>query len=272
MTEPHRDPARLVAGILIPLVVATSVIIAAPVRAHELEPINTEFALPVHFVIWDSTISVVDEGHSRLYGMPGFGLEAPINDRAQFEVALPFLVRDSDMGADGASLGDLELGFRYRLAAADADGVMPDIGLNVELGMPTGDAAKQLGGEAWEVAIGAFASKAVGRSLLFANVSYAAEVPRDAEEPRENLIEFATAAVYSVNETLHPTVELFGEWNTSLEETEAFLAPELIVSVADDWEAKAAVPVGLTDTSSDIGVQLQLTHIFDHGHGNEHMH
>lgn len=248
------------------LITTLSLILAGPALAHDWEPINTEYAPPVAFIVWDTTFSAFDAADGTRYSVPALGLEAPVGERTQFEVGIPVLAFDPEVGSGDTNFGDLEFGLRHQLLAEEIGGSLPDVDLNFELGVPTGDAASGLGGEAWEGAVGIFLTKHVGDATLFGNFSYAAEIPREATAQRENLFEFATATVWALNDRFRPTVEFFGEVNATEEETEAFVAPEMLVSLNDSWELKGAVPLGLTGSSSDVGAQVQLTYIFGHGH------
>jgi hypothetical protein len=65
--------------------------------------------------------------------------------------------------------------------------------------------------------------------------------------------------MYELNEKLNAVLEVFGnhDFNSSL--TEMSVAPELIYSMGEHWELKAAVPLGTTSSTPDVGVQFRVT-------------
>lgn len=231
------------------------------VLAHEKEPINTEYAPPVEALVFHVTGSGFERQGGTLFTLPGFALEAPILPAMQFEAGIPILRFAPDEGDGHTNFGDLEIGLRRQLVPESGEGAIPDLDVNVELGIPTGDRSAGLGGEAWEAAIGLFLTKHSGKSVWFGNFSYVAEIPRESDTERENLFDFAVAAVHSVSDRLHPTLELFGEWNVTDDETQAFVAPELLFTLNGGWELKAGVPIGITDATADVGFQIRLTYL-----------
>jgi hypothetical protein len=228
--------------------------------AHEKEPINTEFAPPVEAPIFHFTASRFATTEGTLLTLPALSMEAPIGPRIQFELGIPILRSEPNNGDATTNFGDVGFGLRYQLVPEHRRGILPDIDVNFEMSLPTGDRTAGLGGEAWESSVGVFLTKYVGHSILFGNFSYAGEIPRDDTE-RENHFEFATAMVHSVSGHVHPTVELFGDRNATEGTTEAYAAPEVIFTLPKGWEVKAAVPIGLTATSDDYGVQVKLSYL-----------
>lgn len=240
--------------------------------AHEKEPINTEFAPPVEAPIFDFTGSRLVQSDGALLTIPAMSMEAPLGPRAQFELGIPILRSDPDQGDATTNFGDIGFGLRYQLVPEHHHGKRPDIDVNFEISLPTGDRTAGLGGDAWESSLGLFLTKYVGRSILFGNFSYAAEIPREVDAERENHFEFATAMVYSVSGHVHPTFELFGHRNATEGTTEAYAAPEIIFTLPKGWEVKAAVPVGLTGTSDDYGVQIELSYLMHFARHDPHDH
>lgn len=225
-------------------------------QAHKYEPINTEYAHPVEVFILEVTPQMFNLANGdKFYLLPKVGIEMPLTGWSQIEVSVPYLLLDPAESRSLNGLGDLELGFRALLPTPEG---IPTLGANFEVGAPTGDSGDELAGEATELAAGLFATQELTRATLFGNFSYAAEFPKQ-EDGHENILEYAMAAVFHLNRFLYPTVELFGESNITEEETELFLAPEVIFNLGQRTEAKVALPIGLTDSSPDWGVQFQFT-------------
>ena len=178
-------------------------------------------------------------------------------------MSIPYLLLDTPGSPLRNGLGDVELGFRTSLVKPKAG---PHLALNFEVGAPTGDSSEGLAGQGTEVAMGLFATKMLDRSILFGNFSYAAEFPKG-DGDRENILEYSTAVVFPTRHLFHPALELVGESNLTEGETEIFLAPEIILSPGERLELKAAVPIGLTRSTPNWGVQFQIT-LFLHGRGS----
>ena len=240
---------------------ATTVIVLcfAPAQAHRYEPINTEYAPPVEILTLDITPQYLSLGDgSDFYLVPEIGIEMPLTNWAQLEVSIPYLVLDPPSSSSKNGIGDLKLAFRG-LLPGERPG--PSLAHNFELGSPTGDRQEELGGEATELSIGLFGTQDLSRAILFGNFSYAAHFPKGGRS-RQNILEYSTAAVFHAGHLFHPAVELFGESNLTEDETELFLAPELILHLNNRTELKWALPIGLTDSSPNWGLQFQLTIFF----------
>ena len=223
---------------------------------HKYEPINTEYAPPVEIFILDLTPQYFDVSESEdLYVLPRIGLEIPIATWSQMEVSVPYLLLHPSGSQSRKGFGDLKLGFRTFLPKPSRG---PILAFNLELLAPTGDSQDHLAGKATEVSAGLFATQELRRTLLFGNLSYAAEFPKE-EHHHENLLEYAAAAVFHLNRFLHPTVEIFGDSNLTVGRTELFLAPEMIIDLTPRLELKWALPIGLTNSSPDWGLQFQFT-------------
>ncbi len=179
----------------------------------------------------------------------------PLTHWSQLEVSIPYLLLDSPGSPRRNGLGDVELGFRTHLVKPKTG---PHLALNFEVGAPIGDSRKGLAGQGTELAMGLFATKMLDRSILFGNFSYAAEIPKG-DGDRENILEYSTAAVFPTRHLFHPALELVGESNLTEGETEIFLAPQIILSPGKRLELKAAVPIGLTHSTPNWGVQFQIT-------------
>ena len=225
-------------------------------EGHKYEPINSEYASPVEIFILDISPQYfnLSEGQD-FYVIPSIGIEMPLTGWSQFEISIPYLLLNEPGRDSRQGLGDLELGFRALLPQPRQG---PTLALNLEVVTPTGDSKDELGGEATEVAFGLFTTQQFSRSILFGNFSYAAEFPKE-EDHHENILEYSTAAVLHTGGFLHPTLEFFGESNLTEGETDAFLAPEVILDLGRHTELKWALPIGLTSSSADWGVQFQLT-------------
>ena len=225
-------------------------------QAHKYEPINAEYAPPVEIFILDITPQYLNlrEGHD-FNLIPEIGIEIPLTAWSQMEVSVPYLRLDPPGTEARNGFGDLKFGFRAGLPKFKKT---PMLALSFEVVAPTGDSQDGLAGEATEFATGLFATQQFDRGIVFANFSYAAEFPKE-EDHRENILEYAIAAVFHAGRLFHPTVEFFGESNLTEGETEAFLAPELILNVSHRSELKWALPIGLTDSSPNWGFQFQLT-------------
>ncbi len=225
-------------------------------QAHKYEPINTEYASPVEEFTLELTPQMFNLANGdKFYLLPEVGIEMPLTGWSHIEVSVPYLLLDPAESRSLNGLGDLELGFRALLPMPEGS---PILGANFEVGAPTGDNGDGLAGEATELAAGLFATQELRRATLFGNFSYAAEFPKE-EDGHENILEYAMAAVFHLNRFLSPTVELFGESNMTSDETELFLAPEVIFNVHQRTEAKVSLPIGLTDSSPDWGIQIQFT-------------
>ncbi|MDA2926468.1 transporter [Acidobacteria bacterium AH-259-G07] len=225
-------------------------------QGHKYEPINTEYAPPVEVFILDITPQYFNLSEGRgFYFIPEIGMEMPLTTWSQIEISIPYLRLDPPGSDSRNGLGDLQLGFRALLPKPRQG---PILSLNFEVLTPTGDSQDELAGEAIEVAVGLFTTQEFARGVLFGNFSYAAEFPKE-EDHHDNILEYSTAAVFHAGRLLHPTLEFFGESNLTERETEVFLAPEIILNLTPRTELKWALPIGLTGSSADWGLQFQLT-------------
>ena len=65
--------------------------------------------------------------------------------------------------------------------------------------------------------------------------------------------------MYEVTEKWHSVLEVFGQHDFNSSVSQTFVAPELIYSLAEHWELKAAVPFGVTSSTPSVGLQFRLT-------------
>jgi len=60
-------------------------------------------------------------------------------------------------------------------------------------------------------------------------------------------------------------LELLGQHDFNSGETLLAIEPEGILKAGERWELKAGIPIGLTASTPDVGVQLQVTWKFGEG-------
>lgn len=222
--------------------------------AHDSEPINTDFASPLSRGTGNLNIdlqhfrSAGDEDLARLEFEYGFAR------RMQFSLGLSLARRVFAPAQSAIGAGNLSLEYRYLLAGGNEKPFA--ISINPEVEFPTGNPG--ITDRAYRAGAAIHLDAHHGDKLwLHSNWGYETPVAHFADKEKE--FHFAVAGMYEVNEKLHSVLEIFGshDFNSSL--TEAFVAPELIYSLGEHWELKAAVPLGTTSSTPHAGIQFRVT-------------
>ncbi|HTK96199.1 MAG TPA: hypothetical protein VL382_11245, partial [Terriglobales bacterium] len=230
-----------------------------PARAHDSEPINTEFAAPFTLKAGNIQFGAQWFRDGGLYEAGPMAFEYGFAPRQQFSIELPML-RSDEPGKTLVRPGNLQLGYRYLLAGGMERKFA--VSLNPSLGIPSGD--KRVAERAWTVG-GAvhLDTHLADRFFTHTNIGYETPVADFIEKEKNFFYRFA--AMYEATESFQPVLELVGEHDFHSRETRLALVPEGIVRAGEHWEIKGGIPVGLTSSTPDVGVQVQVTWKFGEG-------
>jgi len=232
-------------------------------RAHDSEPINTEFAAP--FTVKAGNLQFgaqwlkLDGGG--VYEAVPIAFEYGFARRQQIAIELPLL----RAGLPGKTLfrpGNIEVQYRYLIAGGMERKFA--LSVNPSLGIPSGD--KRVAERAWAVGGAIHLDTHLSdRFFTHMNIGYETPVANFAEKEKNFFYKFA--AMYEASERFQPVLELLGEHDFNIDGGKTHLAiePEGIWKAGARWELKAGIPVGLTASTPDVGVQVQVTWKFGEG-------
>lgn len=228
--------------------------LAAPrARAHDSEPINTEFAAPFAYKAGNLQFGAQYAHNLRSYDVANFEFEYGVWRRMQFSISAPF-TRAEDSGKTHVRPGNVEIAYRYLLAGGSEHRFA--LSINPEVTLPVGD--KRVAERAFEVG-GALHLDLHPADRLWTHLNLGYETPVARFEEKEKVFFYRAAAMYHASERLQPVLELVGEHGFHDGSTRLAVVPELIFSPNHHWELKAGVPLGATHSTPDVGFQFQLT-------------
>ena len=172
----------------------------------------------------------------------------------QFSVNMPLMRRVESAGRTVVGTGNLSLAYRYLIAGGNERTFA--VSLNPEGELPTGNHG--VADHAYTAGAAVHVDAHRGDSLwLHSNLGYETQVAHF--EEKEKNFNFALAGMYELTEKWHPVLELFGRHDFNGSITEASIAPEVIYSLGEHWELKAAVPIGMSSSTPTVGAQFRLT-------------
>lgn len=222
--------------------------------AHDSEPINTEFASPLARRTANLNLDFQHFRSSMDEDIAGFDFEYGIAQRMQFSLGVPLTRRVFAPGQSAIGGGNLSLAYRYLLTGGNEKPFA--VSINPEAEFPTGNPG--VADHAYVLGAAIHVDAHRGDKLwLHSNWGYETSVA-DFDE-KEKDFRFAVAGMYEVTERLHSVVEVFGHHDFNGSVTEMSIAPELIYSIGEHWELKAAVPLGTTSSTPPYGIQFRLT-------------
>ena len=225
---------------------------ASTASAHDSEPINTEFASPLARRTANLNFDLqhfrtgIDEPFA------GIDFEYGIAKRMQFSLGMG-VNRATEPGGSIIGAGNLELGYRFLLAGSNEKPFA--VSINPEVELPTGNPA--VAERAYSVGATINTDAHRGEFWVHSNLGY--ETPVSNFDTKEKNFTYAVAAMYEIAEKWHPTIELFGQHDYNSGATEMSVAPEIIYSIGEHWEVKAAVPLGATSDTPSVGFQFRVT-------------
>lgn len=232
-----------------------------PARAHRGEPISTEFALPFAPGTGNWKIQYEYErqgpGASE-WALPETEIEIGLFPRLQVNAGIP--LRRVDEGLDESPHifgGKLEVGARYLLLGGENHRYA--ISVQAEVEAPTGP--RELAGDAPELGAGIFVDRYLGKKFrLHSNLLWKTTV--GGQQGVERIFKYDNALVWLASRRWAPVVELNGETETATGTTRLTVQPELIFFAGHHLELKAGIPVGVTASSPDVGIRVQLAIIW----------
>ena len=198
-------------------------------RFHFSHPLITESPSPDTKVRLDYAHELFDEE------VPGtsnaIALEAEYAFVPQFSVefSLPYVFIDPTRGPAVSNLSDIEIGLKFATFALEEQGLL--VGGGIEFGIPTGNAAKNIGGEHFEIE--PFVNVAFQRERFEAVVFAIVGIPTEREEGEPLETEFASNVSFLYHAL--PALQALLEFDASAplnhgdEEVVAHLAPGLKV-------------------------------------------
>lgn len=222
-------------------------------RAHDSEPINTEFASPLARRTANLNFDLQHFRASRDEAFAGVDFEYGIASRMQFSLTMPLMRASEPGGGSILGAGNLELGYRFLLAGSNEKPFA--VSINPEVELPTGNPA--VAERAYSVGATINTDAHRGEFWVHSNLGY--ETPVSNFDTKEKNFTYAVAAMYEIAEKWHPTIELFGQHDYNSGATEMSVAPEIIYSIGEHWEVKAAVPLGATSDTPSVGFQFRVT-------------
>ena len=227
--------------------------------AHDSEPINTEFAAPFERGSGNVQTGFQYFWNTDVHDLVPMNFEYGFASRQQFSIDLPMLCAHRP-GDTLVRPGNIELAYRYLLAGGMEHKFA--VSLNPALEIPSGD--KTVAERAWGVG-GALHldTHLADRFFTHTNIGYETPVAGFVEKDKNFFYKFA--AMYEATEQFQPVVEFVGRHDFHSGLTEAALVPEGIWKAGEHWELKAGIPVGLTSSTPDVGVQVQVTWKFGEG-------
>ena len=232
---------------------AVVLLCAGVIFAHDSEPINTEFAAPFARGAGNVQLKFQHFKEAESYDLLPFEFEYGFASRQQFAIEFP-LTRRVDQDQSHIRPGNIGLSYRYLLAGDNARKF--SLSINPELELPTGD--KRVAERS--VDAGLFVhldTNLAKRFWTHTNVGYETQVAR-IDEREKNLV-YKFAAMYEARHWIQSVIELIGSHDLAAHTTEMAIVPEVIFVPDHPWEMKFGLPVGLTKSTPDIGIQLQLT-------------
>ena len=222
--------------------------------AHDSEPINTDFATPLARGTANLNFDVQHFRHATDEDIAGLDFEYGFARRMQFTLAMPVSRHMNAPGQSVIGAGNLEFQYRYLLAGGNEKPFA--ISINPEAVFPTGNPG--VADHAYSLGAALHVDAHRGDKLwLHSNWGYSTSVANFDEKEKD--FRFAVAGMYEVTEKLHSVVEVFGDHQFNGSTTQMSVAPELIYSLAEHWELKAAVPLGTASSTPSVGVQFRLT-------------
>ena len=226
---------------------------ARPLRAHDSEPINTEFAAPFAYKAGNLQFGLQYAHNLRSYDLATFEFEYGIRRRMQFSFAAP-LTRTGAAGKTYVRPGNVEIAYRYLLAGGNERRFA--LSINPQVTLPVGD--KRVAERAFEVGGALHLDTHPTRRLwTHLNLGYETPVARFAE--KEKVFFYRAAAMYHAGERLQPVLEVAGAHDFHDGSTRLAVVPEVIFAPSHRSELKAGVPLGVTRATPDAGFQFQLT-------------
>ena len=222
--------------------------------AHDSEPINTDFASPLARHSANLNFDLQHFRKSPTEDIAAVGFEYGIARRMQFSIGIPLARSVLGPGASVVGAGNLSVSYRYLLAGGNEKPFA--LSINPEAEFPTGNPG--VAGRAYTAGAAIHLDAHRGDKLwLHSNWGY--ETPVAHFDEKEKDFDFAVAGMYEMTEKLHSVIELFGQRDFNSHSTQMSVAPELIYSLGEHWELKAAVPLGATSSTPTVGVQVRVT-------------
>ena len=233
----------------------------APLSAHRLEPISTEFAAPFEPRTGGMEIGYEYERfegglHTR-HLIPEVELELGLTPRTQLSFEMPQIREKFANEPATVGGGHLEAGFRYLFAGGPLKSYA--ISINPRVEVPSGN--RRIAGDATEVGLFLHFDKAVNeRVVLHGNYGWSSTI--GGSEPPERLFRYHSAAVFRASLRWNPVLEILGSTDTARGRTELAIQPEVIFWAGPHLELKFGMPFGLTEASPRIGARAQIAIIF----------
>ncbi len=222
--------------------------------AHDSEPINTDFATPLVRGTANLNFDLQHFRNAADEDIAGLDFEYGLARRMQFTLAMPVSRHVNASGQSVVGAGNLEFQYRYLLAGSNEKPFA--ISINPEAEFPTGNSA--VTDRAYSLGAALHFDAHRGDKLwLHSNWGYSTSVANFDEKQKH--FSFAVAGMYELDEKLHSVLEVFGDHEFSSSITQMSVAPELIYSLSEHWELKAAVPLGTNSSTPSVGVQFRLT-------------
>jgi outer membrane putative beta-barrel porin/alpha-amylase len=221
--------------------------------AHDSEPINTEFASPLARRTANLNFDLQHFHGNPSESLAGLDFEYGIANRMQFSAGMA-LLRVSQGKRSVVGAGNLDLAYRYLLAGSNEKPYA--ISINPEIELPTGNPG--VADTAYTVGASVHVDAHRGDKFwIHSNLGYATPVANF--DTKENNFIYAVAGMYELTERWHPVLEVFGQHDFNGSSTFVSIAPEIIYSIGEHWELKAAVPLGASSATPSVGAQFRAT-------------
>ncbi|HSA93583.1 MAG TPA: hypothetical protein VLE48_11275 [Terriglobales bacterium] len=221
--------------------------------AHDSEPINTEFAAPFARGSGNLQFGAQYFRDEPVYDVVPVEFEWGFAPRMQLSVATPLTRRDED-GRTDIRPGNVEIAYRYLLAGGSHRKFA--VSINPEATLPTGD--KRVAERAYELGAAIHIDTHLLRRLwTHTNLGY--ETPVARFEEKEKTFFYRFAAMFHASKRMQPVLEVVGDREFHEGVTRLAIVPEVILTPNHNWEIKAGVPLGVTQATPGVGLQVQVT-------------
>lgn len=228
-------------------------VFAPAARAHDSEPINTEFASPLARRTANLNFDLQHFRGSRDEAFAGIDFEYGIASRMQLSLTMPLMRASEPGGGSVVGAGNLALAYRYLIAGSNEKPYA--VSINPEVELPTGNPG--VAEQAYTAGAAIHADAHRGEFWVHSNLGY--ETPVANFDTKDKNFTYAVAGMYEIAEKWHPVVELFGFHDFNSGTTIMSVAPEIICAIGEHWELKAAVPLGASASTPSVGVQFRAT-------------
>lgn len=221
-----------------------------------VEPIITDETLPDEAgeISFQWSLEYRRRGNEATARLPRFQFFYGLTERFGGEIEIPLAYKQGEGSAYG--VGDLSASLKYLLVEHSRR--IPAVVVGIELGIPSGNAARELGEGCFELNPFIALLKDFGRFSVQGNVAWLRE--RDAaERGKVNKVAYNCAFAIPVwKRKVHLLAEVNGDWGPNSERNRIAVAPGVRYNFDSRTSVGVAMPVGLTSRTEQMGIVTQF--------------